>query len=188
MGKVMLIVGAPNNKSRLNGLVDYTIQQLEKDHVSFEIIRVYELPAEDLIHANFLSEIIKDTTKKVQEADGVILYSPVFKATYSGVLKTFLDLLPQKGLENKVVWPLMIGGSFGHLLAIDFGLKPLVSALGADHIIKGVYAVDQEITRLDNNSFTLSDETKVRLLANYRSFYQAIFTKKMQLKGGKKDE
>ncbi|HWJ78695.1 MAG TPA: NADPH-dependent FMN reductase [Niallia sp.] len=174
MSKVVLIIGAPNDQSRLNGLVDYTIQQLEKDHVSYEVIKVHELPAEDLIKANFNSEKIKASTKKVEEADGVILFTPVYKATYSGILKTFLDLLPQKGFENKIVWPIVIGGSFGHLLAIEYGLNPLLTALGAVHINKGVYAVDQDIARLENNRFSLSEGTKVRIQENYDAFQRAI--------------
>ncbi|MDQ0896682.1 NAD(P)H-dependent oxidoreductase [Paenibacillus sp. V4I7] len=61
------------------------------------------------------------------------------EASYTGVLKAFLDLLPQKGLECKVVLPLAVGGTISHLLAIDYALKPVLSALGARNILQGVY-------------------------------------------------
>lgn len=60
-----------------------------------------ELPAEDLIHTKFESEAIVKANGLVAEADAVIVVSPVYKASYTGVLKTFLDLVPQKGWPAK---------------------------------------------------------------------------------------
>jgi FMN reductase len=49
-------------------------------------------------------------------------------------LKTYLDLLPQKALVGKRIVPIAIGGSLGHLLAIENALKPVLSVLGATEI------------------------------------------------------
>lgn len=163
MTKVAIITGAPNDYSRLNGIVDYVIQLLEKERISYEIIRVHELPAEDLIQAKFDSEVIKNANEKVANAKGVLVFTPVYKAAYSGVLKTYLDLLPQKGLENKIILPLVIGGSFGHLLAIEYALNPVLSALGATHIINGVYTIDNDVERLVDNQFALKEEVQQRI-------------------------
>lgn len=163
MTKVAIITGAPNDYSRLNGIVDYVIQLLEKERISYEIIKVHELPAEDLIQAKFDSEVIKNTNEKVANAKGILVFTPVYKAAYSGVLKTYLDLLPQKGLENKIILPLVIGGSFGHLLAIEYALNPVLSALGATHIINGVYTIDNDVERLVDNQFALKEEVQQRI-------------------------
>ncbi|MCH1932822.1 NAD(P)H-dependent oxidoreductase, partial [Shewanella sp. A25] len=85
--------------------------------------------------AKYNSEAILATNKKVEEADAVIVASQVYKASFTGILKTYLDLLPQKGLENKIVLPLMLGGTISHLLAIDYSLKPVLASLGAENII-----------------------------------------------------
>ncbi|WP_176471990.1 NAD(P)H-dependent oxidoreductase, partial [Shouchella clausii] len=66
-------------------------------------------------------------------------------------LKTYLDLLPQKSFENKILLPIVIGGSFGHLLAIEYALNPLLSALGANHIVNGVYTIDKQVERIHNS-------------------------------------
>jgi FMN reductase len=66
-------------------------------------------------------------TQELKGASGVIIVSPVYKAAYSGALKTLLDLLPQDILKDKPVFPLMVGGSGAHLLAIDYSLKPLLA-------------------------------------------------------------
>ncbi|MNI70021.1 FMN reductase (NADPH) [compost metagenome] len=59
--------------------------------------------------------------------------------------------------------PLVIGGSIAHLLAIDYALKPVLTALGGRHILGGVYAVDQGIERLDGDKYVLSAEITTRL-------------------------
>ena len=60
------------------------------------------------MRADFNSPAIKQAIAAVEGA-AVIIASPVYKASYSGALKTILDILPQKGLQGKVVLPLFIG-------------------------------------------------------------------------------
>jgi FMN reductase len=59
-------------------------------------INVSDLPAEDLISAHF-DPAIQQANELVEKADAIIVASPVYKASYTGVFKTYLDLLPQKG-------------------------------------------------------------------------------------------
>lgn len=93
----------------------------------------------------------------------MIVGSPVYKASFSGVLKAYLDLLPQKALAGKPVLPLFIGGSIAHLLAIDYALKPVLSALGARYQFGGVYAVESQVARLPEGRFRLDEELAGRL-------------------------
>ncbi|MCG6197676.1 NAD(P)H-dependent oxidoreductase, partial [Anoxybacillus sp. LAT_38] len=89
----------------------------------------------------FDSPAILEANRIIAKSDAVVVATPIYKASYTGVLKSFLDLIPQKGLEKKIVLPLAIGGTIAHLLAIDYALKPVLSALGANHIFTGVYAL-----------------------------------------------
>ena len=139
----VLINGTNNEQSRVNGVRNYVKELLPE----LNVINVFQLPAEDLITANFNSESIKAANQLVDEADVVILLTPVYKAAYTGILKTYLDLLPQKGLENKVVVPIAVGGTQHHLLAIDYALKPVISALGATTILQGIFVLDSTIQR-----------------------------------------
>ncbi|MNZ90422.1 FMN reductase (NADPH) [compost metagenome] len=119
-----------------------------------------------MIHTKFESEAIVKANALVAEADAVIVASPVYKASYTGVLKTFLDLVPQKGLAGKIVLPLFIGGSLAHLLSIDYSLKPVLSALGARHILGGVYAVDSNVARTEDGGFVINEELDARIKDN----------------------
>ncbi|BDG45688.1 MULTISPECIES: NADPH-dependent FMN reductase [Parageobacillus] len=163
MSKVVIINGNPSLTSRLNGMIQYVEQRLLQAGIEIEHIQVAELPSEDLIKAKFDSEAILRANKKVEEADGIIVASPVYKAAYTGVLKTYLDLLPQKGLLGKIILPLFIGGTIAHLLSIDYALKPVLSALGGRYILGGVYAVDTWITRNEQEGYSLSEDLLHRL-------------------------
>ncbi|MBH5317429.1 NADPH-dependent FMN reductase [Paenibacillus sp. GSMTC-2017] len=163
MPKIVILSGSANKNSRLNGIIQYSRSKLEQAGHEVSIVEITELPAEDLIHSNWNSAAVQKALTLVEEADGVIAASPVYKAAYSGVFKTFLDLIPQKGLERKVILPLFIGGTISHLLVIDYSLKPVLSALGATNILGGVYAVDQSVIRLEDGTFHLAEEISARL-------------------------
>ncbi|WP_427052319.1 NADPH-dependent FMN reductase [Paenibacillus sp. TC-CSREp1] len=163
MSHVVIIAGTPSKRSRLTGLTDYSTHTLSKAGISVEVIQVTDLPAEDLVQAKFDSPAIQDALAIVDAADAVIVATPVYKAAYSGVLKLFLDLIPQEGLRDKVTLPLVIGGSIAHLLAIDYALKPVLTALGGRHILGGVYAVDQAIERNEDGTFSLAADITARL-------------------------
>ena len=158
MTNVVIINGANSSTSRVIGVQKY-IERVVSDAKS---VKVHQLPAEDLISANFKSEAIIAANTLVEAAEVVIILTPVYKAAYSGILKTYLDLLPQKGLENKIVIPVAIGGTLHHLLAIDYSLKPVLSSLGATNILQGVYILDQYVQRVGND-FILDQEISERI-------------------------
>ncbi|MGN5480751.1 NAD(P)H-dependent oxidoreductase [Cupriavidus basilensis] len=78
------------------------------------------------------------------KAQVVVPGAAVYKATPGGLRKPFLDLLPQTGLRDKVVLPIATGGSLAHALAIDYALRPVLSA-GFAPDLPGIFAVDQQI-------------------------------------------
>ena len=163
MAYVALLSGSPSHGSRLLGLTDFSRTYLESLGHEVQSVSVAELPAEDLLRANFNSSLIRQALAIIEEADAVIIAGPVYKAAYSGALKTLLDLIPQKGLKGKIVLPLFIGGSLAHLLSVDYALKPVVAALGGNHILGGVYAVDEWVGRLETGGFSLTHQLKQRL-------------------------
>lgn len=166
MSHIVIISGSPTPGSRLNGLIQYVESKWAAADIKISHIRVAELPAEALLHAKFGDEAIVKAVGLVAEADGVVIASPVYKASYTGVLKAFLDLLPQTGLRDKIALPLFIGGTIAHLLAIDYSLKPVLNALGARNILGGVYAIDQWVERLEGGEHGLSPELLLRLDAS----------------------
>lgn len=79
----------------------------------------------------------------ISEADVAIIASPTYKATYTGLLKLFLDMFPPNGLDDVVVLPLMLGAGPNHALAPDLLLKPVLVELGALCPFPGLYLIDK---------------------------------------------
>jgi FMN reductase len=174
MMNIVMITGTPAEFSRLNGVIEAAHRILAVDGWRIQELHVRSLPPEDLIYARFDSPAIIEANRMVAEADAFVVATPVYKAAYTGVLKTYLDLIPQKGLDRKSVFPIAIGGTMAHFLAIDFALKPVLSALGADHISTGVFVLDSQVSRLENGGFSLDDELTARLTSTLKSWMHDV--------------
>jgi FMN reductase len=80
--------------------------------------------------------------ESVRGLDLVVVASPTFKATYSGLLKLFLDRFSADSLNGVVAVPLMLGGGPAHALAPEVFLKPLLSEIGASVPTRALYLLD----------------------------------------------
>ncbi|MBJ9978209.1 NADPH-dependent FMN reductase [Pseudomonas sp. S75] len=174
----MLVVslgGSPSTRSRSGVLLDQARHWLQAQGVEVVTFQVREFPAEDLLHARFDSPQIKHFQQLVAQADGVVVATPVYKASFSGALKTLLDLLPERALEHKVVLPIATGGSIAHMLAVDYALKPVLSALKAQETLHGIFADDSQITYADaTQPARLADALQARLLDSLETFHAAL--------------
>ncbi|HBZ95113.1 MULTISPECIES: NADPH-dependent FMN reductase [unclassified Pseudomonas] len=161
---VVLLSGSPAARSRTEVLLDYVRQRLEAQHVEVSLLRVRDFPAEDLLHARFDSPAVRQLQAVVASADGLVVGTPVYKASFTGALKVLLDLLPERALAHKVVLPLASGGSPAHLLAVDYALKPVLAALKAQEMLSGVFAVDKQIAYPEGDRpAQIDDELRERL-------------------------
>jgi FMN reductase len=171
MAKVVIVNGSPNAASRLTGILNHAEQLLAKSGIQVEAIHVADLPANDLVFGRYDKKEIKEAIARVGSADAVLFASPVYKASYTGLLKLFIDLLPRDVLADKWVAPVFIGGTIAHLLSVDFGFKPVAAAIGARRFAPVVYAVDTQVTRTEKNGelhYELDAELKERLEAAIR--------------------
>jgi FMN reductase len=87
---------------------------------------------------------LEAAVRAVTEADLVIVASPTYKGSYTGMLKLFLDALPAGALRGVTAIPLMLGAHWRHGMAADLLLKPVLVELGAHCPTAGLYVVDTE--------------------------------------------
>ncbi|MGE7110164.1 NADPH-dependent FMN reductase [Lysinibacillus sp. NPDC047702] len=174
MTKAVIINGSNSKNSRVTAIQEKVENYFKAQGVAVHNNFVYELPAEDLITANFTSEAIISENKQIEEADIVVVLTPIYKASYTGILKTYIDLLPQKALHGKLILPIAVGGSIGHLLALEYALKPILAVLGATTIAHSVYILDQQIIRLENGGFAIEEEAIQRLDAELKQIQQLV--------------
>jgi len=90
------------------------------------------------------SQTVDTLVEHVAGSRVVIVASPTYKATYTGLLKAFLDRFPHQGLGGVTAIPLMLGASHVHALAPEHGLRPLLVELGASVPTRGLYVLDAE--------------------------------------------
>ncbi|WP_077309217.1 NADPH-dependent FMN reductase [Terribacillus halophilus] len=172
MTRVTLVAGGNSVHSRLTGVLQHVQRSLEAGGAELNVIQVHQLPSKALLTADFSNKNMKEAIERVEASDGVVFLSPVYKAAYSGILKTFLDMLPQKSLTGKPVLPLILGGTNAHLLVLDYALKPVIHNLGATAVHTGVFVLDKQVTKLEENQYVLDSEAVTRLnnaLALYKS-------------------
>jgi FMN reductase len=160
---VVTISGSPNAGSRTADLTDQVGARLAEQGFEVRAINVRELPPADLIGARGDSPALREPLALIERARGVVVSTPIYKAAYTGVLKSFLDLLPQFGLAGKVVLPLATGGTTAHVLAIDYALRPVLLALGAQHVVAGLFVLDKLIDRQPHGGIALDAAIKGRL-------------------------
>jgi len=160
---VLLIAGSPSERSRTAALLSAAGQRLAFRGAQVETLRVRDLPPQALLLADFGNPAVIRATAQVAEADIVVVATPVYKAAYSGVLKVFLDVLPQTALKGKTVLPLATGGSPHHMLALDYALRPVLQSLGAKHILPGIYATDSQVVVNPEGGYQVADEIGDRL-------------------------
>ncbi|MDQ0257162.1 FMN reductase [Evansella vedderi] len=163
MPKIIMISGSPSKTSRLNGILQYIESVVKENGKDVETLHVVDLPPEDLIYTRFGSDAIVAANKKVEEADAIIVASQIYKASYTGILKTYLDLLPQDGLKEKIVLPLALGGTLAHFLTIDYSFKPVLTALGAKKVLNGLFCLDSNVQWNDQQDIDFEEKTKVRI-------------------------
>lgn len=80
----------------------------------------------------------------VLSADSLVVASPTFKATYTGLLKLFLDQFGQGELNGITTYPLMLGASPVHALAPELTLRPVLVEIGASCPAPSLFLLDSE--------------------------------------------
>ncbi|MEW9031926.1 MAG: NADPH-dependent FMN reductase [Planifilum fimeticola] len=173
MARIVTISGSPSPSSRTKAVVEYIIGLPAAKGWQKDSIEVRELPPEDLVYARFDSPAVQNTARLLEKAEGVIIATPVYKASYAGLLKAYLDLLPQDVLAGKVVWPIAVGGTLAHLLVIDYALKPVLYALGAQNVLSGVYIQDRWIRRYQER-ILLESEAEERIRTSLERFVRNL--------------
>jgi len=150
MSQVLVLTGSPSATSRTAALAGCVATRLREDGHAVRTVALRELPPAALLSADTGCPQIRDTVQALADADGVVVATPIYKAAYSGLLKTLLDLLPQTALAGKLVLPLVTGGTPAHVLALDYALRPVLTALAADHVLPGRFVLDQHVQLLDD--------------------------------------
>lgn len=93
-----------------------------------------------------LPDSVEEELAAVEQADILVVATPVYRGSYTGLFKHFFDFVHQDALTDKPILLAATGGSERHALVIDHQLRPLFSFFQARTLPLGVYATDKDFT------------------------------------------
>ena len=142
--RIVTVVGNPRPASRTHGLARTLAAELA--HVLPGAARGdVDLAA---LGPRVLDPAAAEASAAVAEvlaADVLVVASPTYKATYSGLLKAFLDRLATGSLAGKTAVPVLLGGAPNHQLAVDVHFTPLLLELGAAVPVRGLFVLEADV-------------------------------------------
>jgi FMN reductase len=144
-----IVVGNPKADSRTLGVAQATASALGSRGVDVENTNVIDLAVVASELFDFNSQTITDLLATVAASDLLIVASPTFKATYTGLLKVFFDRYSTNALAGTVAVGLMTGAAPIHALAVDVHLRPLLGELGASLPTRNLYVIESQFADLD---------------------------------------
>jgi FMN reductase len=143
-------------------LTDATVRRLQGEgfDAEVELVELRDV-AQDITNnllTGFPSPRLAKVIDSVTEADGLIAVTPIFTTSYSGLFKSFIDVLDPDALTGLPVLIGATGGTERHSLALDYAMRPLFSYLHAVVVPTGVYAASSDWgSGADAGSSTLPD-------------------------------
>ena len=127
-----------------NAVVEAVHEQGAKAEIEVVELREWARDLTNQLLTGFPSSGLADVLARVATADAVIAVTPIFNASYSGLFKTFFDVLDPSALVGKPVLIAATGGSARHSLALEHALRPLFSYLRATVVPTAVYAATED--------------------------------------------
>lgn len=144
MTNIVAISAGLSDTSTTRMLADRFVESVQKQYgdASVDIVLLRELAHEitDATLTGFAPPRLQDAIDKVIAADGLVVVTPIFKASYPGLFKSFFDVLDADVLTGKPVLLAATGGTARHSLAIDFAMRPLFAYMQALAVPTGVFA------------------------------------------------
>jgi FMN reductase len=150
--RIAVISSGLSNPSSTRMLADRltaeTVRQLAERRIeaSVDVIELRDL-AHDITNnmlTGFAPAELETAINSVYSADALIAVTPIFSTSYSGLFKSFIDVLDPDALTGK---PVLIGANAGtarHSLAIDYAIRPLFAYLHAEAVSTGVFAASSD--------------------------------------------
>ncbi|MBM9468576.1 NADPH-dependent FMN reductase [Nakamurella leprariae] len=145
--RIAVLVGNPRPGSRTLQVADAVADVLEArlgptDRLVIDLASV----ARDMF--DWPSPVMTELTEQVADSDLLVVASPTYKGSYTGLLKAFLDRLPNNGLAGVCAVHLLTGVHPQHAMATEVHLRPLLTELGCATPTRGLYFLMSQMADL----------------------------------------
>lgn len=170
----VIVTAAPRPGSRTTVLAQHIGHSLRDHDFASEWIDVAGLDLNALGSSQTRDPSVRAAIESVLTASVVVVVTPIFQASYSGLLKLFLDALPRRALAGAVVFAVGSAGSSSHTLALSYALTPVLQALGATRLIAPYCAGPEDWCPLEISAAALTDQAADRLCSRLLAVRETI--------------
>ena len=146
---IVAVSGGLNHPSKTEALVQAILDELgEATPIHVHFIKFSEIAhlLGGAIYRNQLPQRVQDDLAAVEAADALIVGTPVYRASFTGLFKHFFDFVEQTALVDVPVLLSASGGSERHSLVLEHQLRPLFSFFEAQTLPIGIYATDKDFS------------------------------------------
>jgi len=142
-------IGVPSTATMLgehlgNAAQQALLEQGQQAEVSVVSLRDYAAAIVNNLVSGFPSPELQEVKDLVENADGLVLVSPTYTASVSGLFKSFIDTLDPKSLDSVPLLLAGTGGSARHSLMIDYVMRPMFAYMRANMIPTSVFAAPED--------------------------------------------
>jgi FMN reductase len=123
---------------------DALLARGEETEVTLVDVREHAHALADALLTGFATGRLREALDAVSSADGVVVVTPVFQASYSGLFKTFFDVLDDQGLRGTPVLLAATAGTARHSLVLEHALRPMFAYLKAVTVPTAVFAASED--------------------------------------------
>ena len=174
--QVLLISGSPYKLSRCSAVIDELDIRLKNNLIVTDKIFICNMPPDAILNIDKKNIHIADALNKISKTKIIVIATPIYQASLSGILKVFLDLIPERGLLGKIILPVSISGSQHHMLSLEYSLIPILRALSAHTILNSIYGIEHQIKITETDvsfeaDFSCRLDHGVNLICNYLSMF-----------------
>jgi FMN reductase len=150
--RIVTVVGNPRPRSRTCSAAEALAAQLQAELSGPGGDDQNTIDLADAVGELFdpTSATVASYVERVRAADVVVVASPTYKATFTALLKGFLERFQQGELAGTIAVPMMMGGSAHHYLAVEVHLRPALIELGLAMPTRGLYLLDGELDTLSD--------------------------------------
>ena len=156
--RIVAVSGGLNNPSKTESLLSAILDQI-KTHISIDVhfVKLSEIGSQigAAIYRQDLAAHVEQHLQEIEQADVLLVATPVYRASFTGLFKHLFDFVDQFALVDKPVLLAASGGSDRHALVIEHQLRPLFSFFQANTLPIGVYATEADFSNYKVSSNTL---------------------------------
>lgn len=174
-GEIVFVSGSPSATSRSTAVARALADRLESGGQRTRFTSLHDFPAADVLLARVEAPAVRRFVDVVKDAAGLVLSTPVYKATYAGGLKALVDLIPPDALKGKPALGIATTRLPAHREEVRGAFEKLFAFFGA-RAVPALVVLDDELTVVEGAPAKLVAAAEERLAAAAHSLSRALET------------